>query len=551
MTKRTLLTICIAALGTMLYAQSSAKSQPMNFNIKKDFLPPILSVVDTTIHFVDKTGNNAIDANETCYVRFEVENTGMGEATGCIASITMKGTTAGLKAEQKRLEVIPVGGRLRVELPVIANMQTADGVATLTVSVNEPNGFNITPFDLSVHTRAFLAPFVHVADYAIDGQSVLQKNQPFDLQVAVQNIKAGKAENVKVELVHPQGVYLLSNNDDLSYSSIDGGKAQMITYKMIVPSAYQQTTVPVEIKIHEKYGKYAENKTIELPLNQQIAGHTIAINENVVENNTTIAQISIGSDVDKNIPQEKKVNSNTYVLIFANEKYKNVAAVPYALRDGKVFRQYCEQTLGITVKNHIKFYENATYSDILSGIEWLKQALAINTDARAIVYYTGHGVPDEASKSAFLLPTDGNSSIMRTAYSVEELYKELGATDRPVTVFLDACFSGAKRDGAMLASAKGVAVKTKSGAPQGKTVVFSAASGEETAGFYRQQQHGMFTYWLLKSLQQTHGAVSYDELNSYLLRHVRQSSFDENGKMQTPTVMFGPSATDWQSWTFK
>ena len=546
------LTIFALIISFCFVSAQEAVTPKGSLNIVKEIKPPILSVVDGSVTFVDKTGNNAIDANETCFVRFDVQNTGMGEATGCVASIAMKGTTSGLKSEKKRLATIPVGGKIQVELPVTANMQTADGEVTLTVSVEEPLGFNTLPFDLAVHTRAFNAPFVHVADYAVDGQAVLQKNMPFDLQVAVQNIKPGMAEQVKVDVVLPQGVYLLSQNENLSYGTLEGGKAEMITYKMIVPSAYQQPTVPVEVKIRERYGKYAESKTINLPLNQQIAGHTIAINENVVENNSSdITQVTIGSDVDKNIPQSKRVNSNTYVLIFANEKYKNVASVPYALRDGDVFRQYCEQTLGITTKNHIRTYKDATYSDILSGIEWLKTALAVNTDACGIVYYTGHGVPDEASKSAYLLPVDGNSAIMRTAYSVDELYRELGSTNRQVTVFLDACFSGAKRDGAMLASAKGVAIKAKAGAPQGKTVVFSAATGDETAGFYRQQQHGMFTYWLLKMLQQTQGSVTYKQLNDYLLNNVRRSSFDENGKVQTPTVMTGAEATDWQSWTLK
>ncbi len=47
---------------------------------------------------------------------------------------------------------------------------------------------------------------------------------------------------------------------------------------------------------------------------------------------------------------------------------------------------------------------------------------------------------------------------MRTGYSLEELYATLGEyPSESVTLFLDACFSGAKREGDMLASARGVA----------------------------------------------------------------------------------------------
>lgn len=257
------------------------------------------------------------------------------------------------------------------------------------------------------------------------------------------------------------------------------------------------------------------------------------------------------SDVDVNIPQTKTENTNTYVLIFANQNYKYVADVPFALHDGDVFRQYCESTLGITGKNHIKVLNDATTSDMLMGLEWLKTALSLGDNRRAIVYYTGHGIPDERTKNSYLLPSDGNPSYLATAFSLNDFYSRLGETGKPVTVFLDACFSGAKRDEGMIVAAKAVALRAKQGMPQGRTVVFSAAQGEETAGFYREQQHGMFTYWLLKELQTSQGDINYLTLSNNLYNNVRQSSFDNNNKTQTPDVQSGEDARDWKTWTLK
>lgn len=66
-------------------------------------------------------------------------------------------------------------------------------------------------------------------------------------------------------------------------------------------------------------------------------------------------------------------------------------------------------------------------------------------------------------------------------------------------VFLDACFSGANRDGGMIVAARGVAIKPKEAKPasSGNTVVFSATSDEETAFPYKAQKHGLFTYFSL------------------------------------------------------
>ena len=103
----------------------------------------------------------------------------------------------------------------------------------------------------------------------------------------------------------------------------------------------------------------------------------------------------------------------------------------------------------------------------------------------------------------------------------------------------------------MLASARGVALKVKSGVPQGNMVVFSAAQGDETAYPLVDQQHGLFTYYLLKKLQETKGDVTLEDLGAYIITNVRQQSIVENGKSQTPAITASSEAQDWQKWTLK
>lgn len=153
------------------------------------------------------------------------------------------------------------------------------------------------------------------------------------------------------------------------------------------------------------------------------------------------------------------------------------------------------------------------------------------------LYYAGHGVPDEHDKSAYLLPVDGYAENTSTGYSLEALYNALGALPaRSTIVFLDACFSGTRRDGKMLLSARGVAIKAKQTAPKGNMVVYSATQGDETAYPYQAQQHGMFTYYILKKIQQSKGKLSMGELTDYVTQEVKRQSIVTNGKLQTPTV---------------
>ena len=187
-------------------------------------------------------------------------------------------------------------------------------------------------------------------------------------------------------------------------------------------------------------------------------------------------------------------------------------------------------------------------------LAWLKDVCdAFEGQASLIIYYAGHGIPDESDKSAYLLPVDGDSRYVQSAYKLDDFYQKLGSMNaKAVTVFMDACFSGSKREAGMLASARGVALKAKSGVPQGNMVVFSAAQGDETAYPNREQQHGLFTYYLLKKLQETQGDIALKDLGEYIIKQVSQQSLLINEKKQTPCVT--PSASlgsEWQNWKLK
>lgn len=258
------------------------------------------------------------------------------------------------------------------------------------------------------------------------------------------------------------------------------------------------------------------------------------------------------SSVDLNIPETNASNQNTFVVIIANEDYKSVASVPFALNDGRILAKYCQRTLGIPAAN-IKVHENATYNDIRLAVAWLKNVCEkYEGEASVIFYYAGHGIPDDADKSAYLLPVDGDGRYVATGYKLDELYQKLGAMPtKSITILLDACFSGANRDGKMLTSARGVVLKAKSGAPRGKMVVLSAAQGDETALPNEDEGHGMFTYYVLKKLQETNGDVTLQDLSQYVIREVGRKSAVTN-KPQTPCVT--PSATvaeEWKNWKLK
>ncbi len=254
------------------------------------------------------------------------------------------------------------------------------------------------------------------------------------------------------------------------------------------------------------------------------------------------------SDVDRDIPVSDRINDNAFAVIIANGEYEKVADVDNAENDGKIFAEYCNKVLGMP-RDHIRAHYNTTYGDLLDAIEDIKSiAKAKRGNLDVIFYYAGHGLPNEETKTGYLLPTDADGKQMRVCYPLRELYSELASMGANNTyVFLDACFSGATRNNDMLMSARSVAIDVDPDEIEGNVIVFSAASGNQTALANMEQNHGMFTYFLLKKLQETKGQVDLGSLSNYIEDKVSLESQLKNKKQQTPTVIVG-TGYDMDGW---
>ncbi|MCM1041052.1 MAG: caspase family protein [Bacteroides sp.] len=271
-----------------------------------------------------------------------------------------------------------------------------------------------------------------------------------------------------------------------------------------------------------------------------------------IKNISEQKNIAYTSDLDVNIPGNKIPNENTFVLIIGNENYTQLADVPFAIRDGEVFAKYCNKTLGVP-QNNIRIYQDATYGTMLAAMDDMSSIAKAygENNINIIVYYAGHGAPNDATKEAYLLPVDAFSVNPKVCYALKDFYADLADMKaRRIMVFLDACFSGSARaeNGEMLASARGVAISSKKEILEGNMMVISATNGSETALPYEKEQHGLFTYFLLKKLQESKGNINMGDLSDYIKTNVARQSVVINKKAQTPTINVSSSATGWENW---
>ena len=265
------------------------------------------------------------------------------------------------------------------------------------------------------------------------------------------------------------------------------------------------------------------------------------------------------SDIDKDIPNVGVVNKTRFALIIGNEDYASQqsqltaeANVEFARNDASAFKEYAIHTLGIPEGN-ITFILDATTGKMKQDLDRMR-LLAKNSGgvAELFFYYAGHGLPDEITKEPYLIPVDVSGNNVTDGIKLTDAYKML--TENPskrVTVFLDACFTGGARSQGLIA-ARGVKIKPKEDLLNGNLVVFTSSSGEQSSLAFKEKEHGLFTYFLLKKIKDTKGNVTYKELSDYLNQQIGLNSVLINSKEQNPQTNVSPEIQNqWQTWKFR
>lgn len=548
MKKYLLFAVC-SLIFIKTFAQKTSTTASSSFDIRKKIEPPLLEFAEPPM-FVDADGNKAINANEICKIVFKLKNTGKGDALNLNAVLKATGNTTGItfKDNQSISSVAKLGGIQSYEMPISSNINTVDGAIDFNLSIDEPNGFGTENVKMQVSTRKFLAPDVKVVDYVIfsgaAGNNNLELKKAFSLQLLVQNLGQGEAKNVTVNVQIPDNVYLTNGEAFVQFDKLAPGEKKSIEYEMIMNNKFAGSALPIKVALSESNNSYAENWNKSFSLNQALAQQKIIIQAGA-EVKVDIVAASLRSDVDKDIPKGLPFNPQKYALIIGCEDYAKYQTglnkevnVDFAENDARVFSEYAETTLGYP-KDQIYTLINPTASQIKQNIEKLQKAIEIEKGkAEILVYYSGHGLPDENTKEPYLIPVDVNGNNPQDGISLVEVYTKL--TKFPTlkaTIILDACFSGGARNKELVAL-KGVKVRPKMDAVSGNLVVFTSSKGTESSAVFKEKQHGYFTYFLLKNLKENAGKNTFNNLFTDVNYQVSKEAL-KIGKTQTPDVMPG------------
>ena len=275
------------------------------------------------------------------------------------------------------------------------------------------------------------------------------------------------------------------------------------------------------------------------------------INDDKIKNEqkNKTSQIVVCSDIDSIAVVTKTARPDGIAIIIGIENYKNTPAATFASKDAKTFEKYAHQALGIPVENIYTITNEAAtlgeFMKLFGKNGYLARRTNDNTDI--FIYYSGHGAPDFETKVPYLIPYDVDPNYPTTGYSTNTLYENLGLLEaKSITVFLDACFSGATRSNEMLlANARPVRIEMEKSAIPDNITLITASSGAQISSGYPKEGHGLFSYFLMKGLQNysdkdSDSKITLEELYDYIKENVSKTA----GKMdreQTPELITNKS----------
>ena len=526
--------------------------------ITKDAVPNLIA----SVKFIEPSGNNILDAKETGTIEVEIFNQGVGSAQNIVTQL-FTDVSSGVEFDREKMlpEVLP-GQKQSLVFKLKSDKYLKSGIAVFSLNFKEKNGFQPNPIKISLNTQDFKPPKLVFVEAGIsdNGNGIIENGKIINVTALIQNQGQGKAEFSKAVFAKNDEniIFTTPNSINQQLGTLMPGESKKLAFSFVVNNNYKGSNVlPINLILSETENEYGGNYPLNLEMRKKIPNTMNVVVEGQYSKGTTIIEASLFSEIDKNIPETGAKNPNRFALIIGNEDYKSSQHdlnseinVLFAENDAKTLKEYAVKTLGVPEEN-ITLLINATAGRMNQALAKMN-LIAKNSNGKAelIFYYAGHGLPDENTKEPYLIPVDvSGANFLEGGIKLKNVYAKLTEfPSKKVSVFIDACFSGGARNQGLL-SARAVKIKPKESALTGNIVVFSASSGEQSSLPYQDKQHGMFTYYLLKKIQDTKGEISLKELSDYVSEQVSLQSVNINNKEQTPVVNAGTDS--WGNWTLR
>jgi hypothetical protein len=442
---------------------------------------------------------------------------------------------------------LPLGERIPVDFPVTLQALDERGAEV-------GHAAETAEFEYRFEAPELLAD-LETRELRGNGDGLFQPGEHHELDVEVRNIGRRFAEGVKLGIsTRTRGVKINPINVGLGTIEPGGNARKTFTINvkagaplgpLTIEAAIGQTTFPTAAATYAN--QIVPQEQVLVAVSSAQAG---TVNSALRAQPAPLGLADQPIDV---VPVTATPRNDVHAVVVGIGSYEAaLPGLPSARKDAQLVRTYLRKMVGVRAEN-IRFLRDgqASYLELKNTFKsWLTRR--VRRDDLVLVYFAGHGVTDPEDKKAYLMPYDGRPGQPRlTGFQIEEIqgYLQDLPTDRAVLI-LDTCFSGEGRS----VSAPG----TRSAAvviegplvnpPRGgrkSAVVLAAAKGDQVAHTLEAEQHGLFTYYLLRALRgeadaapfgDADGWVSVAETFAFVRDRVPERARREFGRAQTPEL---------------
>ena len=222
------------------------------------------------------------------------------------------------------------------------------------------------------------------------------------------------------------------------------------------------------------------------------------------------------ADLIARLPQAS-VDEKKWLFAVGVENYRETEPVFCTLNSTEGFVQTAVKVLGIK-DSHVEILKDQDATATLIKARLRRMLERVKAGDTVYFYFAGHGMlsPDarqggtrkNPEYETYLLPYDGVPLYISSEpeMKITSIYKQLtDSRAEKVICFFDACFSGQSEYGPLLPKgefAASILVPKEPSYEKTKMVLFSATDKGQTARSYKEKDHRLFSYFLIKSLIQ-------------------------------------------------
>jgi len=342
-----------------------------------------------------------------------------------------------------------------------------------------------------------------------NANSRIEVGETVEIAVMVTNSGVGQISDVYAHVV------LQTKNKNAFYpdakkyyklGDFKKGDSKLFTFYFVTTSKFAERELNFKVEFLNSDETYYISENIIVPLHIKLPTAQYIENQILEINKHTVVE---EKNIDNYIPTTFNNGSDIIMVIMGVENYLNCPVAQYAVNDITMVYKYAVKMLNVKPENILVLKNEQVTKKRLSEIfgqnGWLSSK-AIANRSKIIIYYAGHGASDIEANMAHIIPYDAIPNNSNTWYSLQLLFAGLQRINAAsVSLLFDANFAGVNRNKQPFISNGGTlwAIPTFPVIVSNNFTALYASIGEQANLVAKVPGHGMFTYYLLKTLQES------------------------------------------------